>query len=69
MSCPYFKEGYVGACTASEPVHTPSIARMEIYCFSDGYRFCPDAAARVVDPEDTEVDRSRADSFSDTATS
>jgi hypothetical protein len=41
MSCPFFKEGYVGICTASESVYTPSIARIETWCFNRGHESCP----------------------------
>ena len=29
-SCPYFKNGYFGVCTASESNHVPLIAEMEL---------------------------------------
>jgi len=41
MSCPYFKEGYFGVCIAFEMMYTPSIDRMETYCFTEQYRPCP----------------------------
>lgn len=41
MSCPYFEEGYVGSCGASETTYIPSIERMETYCFKPVYRLCP----------------------------
>lgn len=41
MSCPYFKEAYVGVCISSGPPYVPSIAQMEQYCFTDDFRFCP----------------------------
>jgi len=41
MSCPYFKEGYIGVCIAFELMYIPSIARMETYCFNEDYRLCP----------------------------
>ena len=46
MSCPFFKEGYVGVCIASETLYTPSIARMETYCFEEDYGLCPNIASR-----------------------
>ncbi len=64
MSCPYFKEGYVGACTASESIYIPSIARMELYCFKEGYRFCPNLVAEEVTPEGTGVKTFLQDSAS-----
>ena len=45
MSCPFFKEGYVGVCIASETLYTPSIARMETYCFEEDYGLCPNIAS------------------------
>ena len=33
MSCPYFKEGYIGTCGASVSRYIPRIERMETYCF------------------------------------
>ena len=45
MSCPYFKEGYIGVCIASELRYVPSIVRMEQYCFKEHYRFCPNLNA------------------------
>ncbi len=47
MSCPYYKEGYFGVCTASESTHVPNIEKMETYCFSECYRLCPDLAASL----------------------
>lgn len=41
MSCPYFEEGYVGTCGASETTYVPSIERMENFCFKAAYRLCP----------------------------
>jgi len=41
MSCPYFEEGYVGSCDASETKYIPSIERMETFCFKPVYRLCP----------------------------
>jgi hypothetical protein len=39
MSCPYFEEGYIGTCGASESRYVPSIERMEIHCFKQTYLF------------------------------
>jgi hypothetical protein len=47
MSCPYFKEGYVGLCVASESKYVPSINKMETYCFSEDYRLCANLATYV----------------------
>lgn len=33
MACPYFKEEYVGFCTAMRTPCVPSIAKMEQHCF------------------------------------
>jgi hypothetical protein len=41
MSCPYFEEGYIGTCSASESRYVPRIERMETYCFKKTYRLCP----------------------------
>jgi hypothetical protein len=41
MSCPYFEEGYIGSCRASETTYIPSIDRMETFCFKPVYRLCP----------------------------
>ncbi len=41
MSCPYFDEGYIGTCSASESRYVPSIERMETYCFKKTFRLCP----------------------------
>ncbi|MGO9611536.1 MAG: hypothetical protein ACLPX5_00660 [Dissulfurispiraceae bacterium] len=35
MVCPNLYEEYMGICTASETLHTPSISEMEEYCFAD----------------------------------
>jgi hypothetical protein len=45
MSCPYFKEGYVGVCVASESMYVPSINKLETNCFSEEYRCCTNLAA------------------------
>ena len=45
MSCPYFKEGYIGVCIAFEMMYVPSIDRMETYCFNEHYRLCPGIAS------------------------
>jgi hypothetical protein len=41
MSCPFFKEGYVGICAASESTYIPSIARIETWCFNRDHKSCP----------------------------
>jgi len=41
MSCPYFKEGYIGTCGASASRYVPKIERMETYCFKQTYMLCP----------------------------
>ena len=41
MSCPYFRDGYVGICIAFELMYIPSIARMGTYCFNEDHRLCP----------------------------
>ncbi len=41
MSCPYFEEGYIGTCGASETRYVPRIERMEQYCFKETYGLCP----------------------------
>ena len=41
MSCPYFEEGYIGSCSASESRYVPSIEVMETYCFKKIHRLCP----------------------------
>ncbi len=41
MSCPYFDEGYFGACGASESRYVPSMDKREQYCFKQSYRCCP----------------------------
>ena len=45
MSCPYFKEGYVGVCAASESMYVPSINKLETCCFREGYRRCTNLVA------------------------
>ncbi len=50
MSCPYFREGYAGVCTAFELISIPSIARLEKYCFNQHYRLCPSLASYVPEP-------------------
>ena len=47
MSCPYFKEGYVGVCIASESMYIPSIVRMETHCFKEHYRLCPNLTEHI----------------------
>lgn len=41
MSCPLFKQEYVGACAACESPHIPSIAELERYCFRADFGNCP----------------------------
>ncbi len=41
MSCPFFKQEYVGACAAGESPHVPSIAELERYCFRAEFGGCP----------------------------
>ena len=50
MSCPYFREGYVGVCVAFELMYVPSIARLETYCFNEHYRLCPSLATYMPGP-------------------
>jgi hypothetical protein len=45
MSCPYFKEGYLGICVAPDAIHVPSIDEMERLCFRSWYRTCPNIAS------------------------
>jgi len=45
MSCPYFEEGYIGTCGASESRYVPNIEKMETYCFKQTYRLCPTLSA------------------------
>lgn len=33
MTCPYFRDEYVGLCTAKKRPYVPSIDEMERYCF------------------------------------
>jgi len=47
MSCPYFREGYFAVCIAYESMYTPSIARMETYCFNANYGLCPSLASYI----------------------
>jgi len=35
MACQYFKEAYVGFCSASDIPYVPSIREMEQLCFKD----------------------------------
>ncbi len=35
MTCQYFKEDYVGFCSASDFPYIPSISEMEKLCFKD----------------------------------
>jgi len=62
MSCPYFKEGYAGVCIASESIYVPSIARMEIYCFTEHYELCPNLADRGITSGGAETKGSLQDS-------
>jgi hypothetical protein len=50
MSCPYFKEGFVGVCVAFELMYIPSITRMETYCFNEHYRLCPNLGSYMPEP-------------------
>jgi hypothetical protein len=52
MSCPYFREGYVGVCIAFELIFIPSIARMETYCFNEHYGLCPSLASYMSEPSE-----------------
>ena len=45
MSCPYFEEGYIGTCGASDSRYVPTIAIMEQYCFQKAYGLCPTLSA------------------------
>jgi len=40
MSCPFFKEDYIGFCSASNFPYTPAIREMEQRCFSDSFDSC-----------------------------
>jgi len=40
MACPFFKEAYVGYCTASEFPYIPSITELEKQCFKDSFDSC-----------------------------
>ncbi len=55
MGCPYFEEGYVGTCGASESKYIPTIAKMETYCFKEVYRLCPILSAYLFE-DDIEMD-------------
>ena len=39
MACQYFKEAYVGYCSASDFPYIPSIRDMQLFCFKD-FRAC-----------------------------
>ncbi len=39
MACQYFKEDYVGYCSASDFPYIPSIRDLELFCFKD-FRAC-----------------------------
>lgn len=47
MSCPYFEEGYIGTCRASESTYVPTIEVMETYCFRKIYGLCPILSASL----------------------
>lgn len=40
MSCPFFKEDYIGYCSASDFPYIPSICEMEQQCFNDSFDSC-----------------------------
>lgn len=40
MSCPFFKEAYVGYCGATAFPYIPSICELEHHCFKDGFESC-----------------------------
>ncbi len=40
MACPFFKETYIGYCSASGFPYTPSIIEMEQLCFKDNFKCC-----------------------------
>ncbi len=40
MACPFFKEAYVGYCSASEIPYIPSIIELEKQCFKDSFESC-----------------------------
>jgi len=40
MPCPFFKEDYIGFCSASNFPYTPAIGEMEQQCFSDSFDSC-----------------------------
>lgn len=40
MACPFFKEAYVGYCSACEFPYTPSIVEREQQCLKDSFDFC-----------------------------
>jgi len=64
MACPYFREEYVGFCTAMNRPYVPSIAQMEQHCFKaygQCWAFRDDARSAPVIPytlsEDTQDPR------------
>jgi hypothetical protein len=40
MSCPFFKEDYIGFCGASDFPYIPSIIELEQTCFKDSFKSC-----------------------------
>ncbi len=40
MACPFFKETYIGYCSACDFPYTPSIIEMEQLCFKDNFKCC-----------------------------
>ena len=40
MACPFFKEAYVGFCSACDFPYTPSIDELEHLCFKDSFESC-----------------------------
>lgn len=40
MSCPFFKEGYIGYCSASNFPYVPSIFELEQNCFKESFEHC-----------------------------
>ncbi len=40
MACPFFKEAYVGYCSACDFPYTPSIIELEEQCFKDDFESC-----------------------------
>ena len=40
MACPFFKESYVGYCSACDFFYIPSIIELEHNCFKDSFESC-----------------------------